>query len=492
MKTKKIDNLEKKFLSKDNFFSWAYRRHNIDFMNDFDDDTARDFITQVRAFSSEIAELNDENKDICVYINSRGGIVTSLLSMIDAMNLVENDFSTICIGQCASCGAVFLSAGTKGKRYITENSRVLIHQVRGGMWGTNSEIQADAKEMERMNKLLLTMLAENCGKTVEEIENLTLGGDLVLTAQEAVDFGIVDAVLTKDIVQRLKQGEDVYLMGEDDNKEDDGEGNEEGKCKPKEGKSFKKSSHDTSSLKLEIKAIDEDDDYYYINGLASTPDIDRVDDIVEQKALMDSVNRIGLPAFIHQHNLKDMPLGVCESVKLQDGKTAVKLKMPKDDYSKMIKDRAEMGAYQGLSIGYVTRDSERNSQGYRVIKALDWYEVSLVTVPANPNSKILSVKNKDGIVQDLKEYDILTNIKTIRDVENLLIEVGCTKKEAGYIISLVKNNVFVPQGDPSENSEDEGDPNLKQENDDDVNALLQIKDMLIELKQKEKSYGNRT
>ena len=187
-------NTEKKFLCpKKDFFSWDYQKRNIDFMSDFDDETASRFLTQIRAFSKEFE--GEENTDIYLYINSRGGIVTSLLAMLDGMNLVPNDFVTIGIGQCASCGAVLLSAGKKGKRYITEHARVLIHQVSGGMWGKNSEIQADAKEIDRLNKMLIGILAKNCGKTVEELEQLTLGGDLVLDAEQAVEFGIVDAIL---------------------------------------------------------------------------------------------------------------------------------------------------------------------------------------------------------------------------------------------------------------------------------------------------------
>lgn len=462
-------NTEKKFLCKDrDYFSMGYAVRNIDFMETFGDETARSFISQVRAYSKLMAENNtpEENSDIYVYINSKGGVVTALLAMIDAMALVPNDFVTVCIGQCASCGAVFLSCGTKGKRYITENSRVLIHQVSSGMWGKNSEIQADAKEADRLNKLLLSILAKNCGKTVEELEKLTLGGDLILTAEEAVEFGIVDAILTKDVIDRMNSGDDVYLM--------DGEGNEDeennsvqGRCKPKEGKSA--GIYETTALKLEVKSINEDEDNYHIKGIASTPDIDRVNDIVEPSALMESVKRIGLPAFVHQHNLKDMPLGVCVNVSQNGGETIVDLKMPKDDYSEKIKRRIDMGAYQGLSIGYVAKDKKRNAEGYRVIKALDWYEVSLVTVPANPNAKVLQVKNQK--TQEFLECDIMQDIKTVRDVENLLIGVGCTKKEAGYVISVVKSSKGDPEGD-----EGKGEPS--QENAEDIQALVELRNAL--------------
>lgn len=443
-------NTEKKFLNPNkDFFSWDYRVHNIDFMSDFDDDSATRFITQVRAFSKEIAnypEELDKNTDIYLYINSRGGVVTSLLAMIDAMNLVPSDFVTVCIGQCASCGAVLLSAGKKGKRYITENSRVLIHQVSAGMWGKNSEIQADAKEVDRLNKLLIGMLAKNCGKTVEELEQLTLGGDLVLDAQQAVEFGIVDAVLTQDVINRLNNAGNPEIIVPEGA---EGEGKPQEEEQPMEYKNDE--NYANSFLNLEIKSVKDEGGFFYIKGYASTPDVDRVADIVKPDCLLKSVQRMGMPAFIHQHDLSGIPLGVCEKVYMEGTNTAVELKMPKDDMGKTIKNRVDIGAYKGLSIGFVAKDYEFTPEGYRVINDLDWYEVSLVTVPANPNAEILEVKNRQK-TQKNKTCDIIGNIKTIRDVENLLCELGVSKKEAGYIIKVVKSS----QGEPV-NKEDEGE-----------------------------------
>ena len=447
---------EKKFLNpKKDYFSLDYRVHNINFMSDFDDDSATRFIEQIRAYSKEIAnypEEYDKNTDIYLYINSRGGVVTSLLAMIDAMNLVPNDFVTVGIGQCASCGAVLLSAGKKGKRYITENARVLIHQVSGGVWGKNSEIQADAREIERLNKLLIGMLAKNCGKTVEELEQLTLGGDLVLDAQQAVEFGIVDAVLTKEVIDRLNNADNPEIIvpegsgngKEDEEKPEDTNGEMEYKNNENYSNSF---------LNLEIKAVKDEGGFFYIKGYASTPDVDRVADIVKPDCLLKSVQRMGMPAFIHQHDLSGIPLGVCEKVYMEGTNTAVELKMPKDDMGKTIKNRVDIGAYKGLSIGFVAKDYEFTPEGYRVINDLDWYEVSLVTVPANPNAEILEVKNRQK-TQKNKTCDIINNIKTIRDVENLLCELGISKKEAGYIIKVVKSS----QGEPVNEDEGEGEP----------------------------------
>ena len=207
---------------------------------------------------------------------------------------------------------------------------MLIHQVSGGVWGKNSEIQADAREIERLNKLLIGMLAKNCGKTVEELEQLTLGGDLVLDAQQAVEFGIVDAVLTKEVIDRLNNADNPEIIvpegsgndKEDEEKPEDTNGEMEYKNNENYSNSF---------LNLEIKAVKDEGGFFYIKGYASTPDVDRVADIVKPDCLLKSVQRMGMPAFIHQHDLSGIPLGVCEKVYMEGTNTAVELKMPKDD-----------------------------------------------------------------------------------------------------------------------------------------------------------------
>lgn len=450
--------IEKKFMKPDtSYFSWEQRKSNISFMSVFNDETAREYIEQIRVFSK-----NEEGgQDICVWINSQGGYCTSLLAMIDAMNLVKNDFITVGIGQTASCGAVLLSSGRKGKRYITENARVLIHQVSGGAIGTNSEIQASANETNRMNETLFGILAKNCGKTVDELKELTKGQDLILNAQQAVEFGIVDAVLTRDVIARLN-GEQIDLLGDDD-EEDAGL---EAQVDCKETKSNSMNGFETTSLKLEVKEIQSDDKYYYITGIASTPDIDRVYDIVKPQALMNSVNRIGKPAFIHQHNMKEMPLGVTENVYQQGELTSVVLKMPKDSHSELIKTRAEMGAYGGLSIGYIPTDFEYNAEGVRIINELDWYEVSLVTVQANPNAKILQVKSQQTQPQKQDDDNSATieNIQSVRDVEKYLVANNISKNNAIRLISVVKKLV---KGEPCADSgseEHQGEPEHENNN----------------------------
>lgn len=410
-------------------------------MSVFTDETAKEFIEQVRAFSKS----EEGGQDINVWINSQGGQCTSLLAMIDVMSLVKNDFCTIGIGQCASCGAVLLASGTKGKRYITENARVLIHQVYGGACGTNSEIQAQAQETNRIGELLFKIIAENSNYTIEQLKDMTRGQDVILTPEQAVEFGIVDAILTRDVIARLN-GESVDLLGDDE----DEAGSDPSNCKPKERKSAE--NFESTALKLEIKEIQTDDDYYYITGIASTPDIDRVDDIVEPQALLNSIKRIGKPAFIHQHNMKEMPLGVTEEVMQSGGNTIVKLKMPKDDHSDKIKSRAEMGAYGGLSIGYIAREVSFDAEGIRTIKELDWFEVSLVTVQANPNATLLQVKSQNE--HKTESCATIENIENVRDVEVYLIDNGISKNNAVRLISVIKK---LSKGEPA-TDEGKGEP----------------------------------
>jgi len=469
---KLTDNLETKFVSDKGYFSWGYQVTNIDFMADVTDETAQDFLTKIRAFSTETQE------DINLFINTRGGVCTALTAILDGMELVENDFCTIGIGQCASCGAVLLSAGTKGKRFITPNARVLIHQVRGGALGVNSEVQVGAQEMDRLNELMFGILAKNCGKTVEELKQLTLGADLVLTAQEAVDFGIVDGILTKELIKNMHL-KDIDPVNNEEAVEFEAELEPSNIIDP-EIKGSKDYSH--SALKLEIKGVIEDEEFYYIEASASTPEVDRVGDIVLPEAFVKSVERIGNPAFIHQHNLKEMPLGVTDKVSQViikgQNNTLVSLRMPKDDYSEKIKVRAEMGAYGGLSIGYVARDWTFNGEGVRVISDLDWYEVSLVTVPVNPSAKIFQVKQ-----QEMQEKTKSANVKDVQDMrsaEKFLRAYGVSKTDAGIFLKAIKSTIT---GEPEVDESVLGEPaQTKQE---DVEALVELLNVMKQTTRKD-------
>lgn len=141
-------------------------------------------------------EAEDPEKDITMYINSPGGVVTAGMAIYDTMNYIKPDVQTICVGQAASMGAFLLSAGAKGKRFSLENSRIMIHQPLGGTQGQAVDIEIHAKEILRLKKTLSEILAENCGKSVEEIYRDT-DRDNFMSAQEAVEYGIIDKVIKR-------------------------------------------------------------------------------------------------------------------------------------------------------------------------------------------------------------------------------------------------------------------------------------------------------
>lgn len=141
-------------------------------------------------------EAQDPDKDIYFYINSPGGVITSGLSMYDTMNYIKPDIVTICIGQAASMGAFLLSSGTKGKRYALPNSRIMIHQPSGGAQGQSTDIQIQAQEIQRLKDTLNEILAEQTGKTAKRIEKDT-ERDYFMSAKEAMEYGLIDKVLTK-------------------------------------------------------------------------------------------------------------------------------------------------------------------------------------------------------------------------------------------------------------------------------------------------------
>jgi ATP-dependent Clp protease protease subunit len=144
-------------------------------------------------------EAQDPDKDIYFYINSPGGVITSGLSMFDTMNYIKPDIVTICIGQAASMGAFLLASGTKGKRYALQNARIMIHQPSGGAQGQSTDIQIQAQEIQRLKDTLNQILAEKTGKKAKQIEKDT-ERDNFMSASEAVEYGLIDKVLTKSFI----------------------------------------------------------------------------------------------------------------------------------------------------------------------------------------------------------------------------------------------------------------------------------------------------
>ena len=141
-------------------------------------------------------EAEDPDKDINLYINSPGGSVTAGMAIYDTMNFVKCDVSTICIGMAASMGAFLLSGGAKGKRFALPNAEIMIHQPLGGAQGQATEIEIAAKHILKTKEKLNKILADNCGKTYEELVADT-DRDNWKTAQEAVEYGLIDAVIDK-------------------------------------------------------------------------------------------------------------------------------------------------------------------------------------------------------------------------------------------------------------------------------------------------------
>ena len=142
-------------------------------------------------------EAEDPEKDIYFYINSPGGVITAGMSIYDTMNYIKPDVSTICIGQAASMGAFLLSSGEKGKRYSLPNSRIMIHQPSGGAQGQSTDIQIQAKEIQRMKDDLNAILAENTGQKVEKIAEDT-ERDNFMSADESKKYGMIDEVISKN------------------------------------------------------------------------------------------------------------------------------------------------------------------------------------------------------------------------------------------------------------------------------------------------------
>jgi ATP-dependent Clp protease protease subunit len=138
----------------------------------------------------------DAERDIEIYINSPGGSFTALTAIYDTMRYIKPDVRTVCLGQAASAAAVILAAGTKGKRLALPNSRILIHQpATEGGYGQSSDIEIQAREILRIRALMEQMLAEDTGKTTEEVSR-DIERDKYLTAEQALEYGIIDEVLT--------------------------------------------------------------------------------------------------------------------------------------------------------------------------------------------------------------------------------------------------------------------------------------------------------
>ncbi len=175
-------------------FSRLLRERIIFLGTPVDDMVANLIVAQLLLLDSENPE-----KDIMLYINSPGGSVTAGLAIYDTMQHIRADVCTICLGQAASMGAFLLCSGAKGKRMALPHSRVLIHQPLGGAQGQATDIEIQAQEILRIKKTLNEIMASNTGQSIKKIEKDT-DRDYIMTPQEALEYGMIDKVITKDVV----------------------------------------------------------------------------------------------------------------------------------------------------------------------------------------------------------------------------------------------------------------------------------------------------
>ncbi|HIU86915.1 TPA: ATP-dependent Clp endopeptidase proteolytic subunit ClpP [Candidatus Spyradomonas excrementavium] len=172
-------------------FSRLLRERIVFLGEEIDDELANSIVAQLLLLDSENPE-----KDIMLYINSPGGVITAGMAIYDTMKSLRCDVSTICIGEAASMGSFLLSSGTKGKRLSLPSSRIMIHQPLGGAQGQATDIEIEAKEIIRMKNMLNGILSENSGQPIEKIKQDT-ERDYYMSAQEAVEYGLIDKVITR-------------------------------------------------------------------------------------------------------------------------------------------------------------------------------------------------------------------------------------------------------------------------------------------------------
>lgn len=170
-------------------YSSLLKERKIFLFNEVDDDLSASIISQI-LYLDQV----DPGKEIYLYINSPGGSVSAGLAIYDTMQMVKSPVVTVCMGLCASMGAVLLSGGEKGKRYSQKNGKILIHQVLGGVGGQATNMDIHTKDMLKTKRLLNGILAENTGKTIEDITRDT-ERDYILNAEEAVAYGIIDGII---------------------------------------------------------------------------------------------------------------------------------------------------------------------------------------------------------------------------------------------------------------------------------------------------------
>lgn len=143
-----------------------------------------------------LLDLQDSSRDIFLFVNSEGGMITDTMAIYDVMQATQCDVVTVCIGEAASGAAVILGGGAKGKRYALPNARIMMHQPQGGIEGSSKDVEIEARELGRLRELLSDILQKDTGQTSEELQRV-LDRDSYLDAQRAKDFGLIDRVINK-------------------------------------------------------------------------------------------------------------------------------------------------------------------------------------------------------------------------------------------------------------------------------------------------------
>ena len=173
-------------------FSRLLRERIIFLGTEINDEVANSIVAQLLLLDSENPE-----KDIMLYINSPGGVITAGMAIYDTMNLIKSDVSTICLGEAASMGSFLLSSGAKGKRLALPSARIMIHQPLGGAQGQATDIELEAKEILRMKDMLTKILAENSGQELEKVQK-DCERYYYMSAAQAVEYGLIDKVITAE------------------------------------------------------------------------------------------------------------------------------------------------------------------------------------------------------------------------------------------------------------------------------------------------------
>lgn len=364
----------------------------------------------------------EERKDFMIkmYINSPGGYVHDLMAVIDTMNNIKMPVETYCIGQASSCGAVLLSNGAKGKRFIGKNSSVLLHQVSAVAFGHIKDMDIAVTQAKAVNENIIRILAKNTKKSKTQIKE-DLDRDLYLNAKEALEYGIVDTIL-EDNTNELKAMNErldkkVFLIGE-----------------TLETKA-ENCVLEKKELPFEVKSVKENENEYVLEGYAAAfNNVDLVNDIIHPGAFARTLKTSTLLSkpedrvFLCAHKADELPIGKASLSEDEYG-LRVKAILPKDDVfvSGRVIPQLRVGSIQRMSIGYKAMEKYFKG-GNRNLTDLELYEVSIAPIAANGKANIESVKSL------LKN----SNLESITDVSRFLKEKGLTKSEVDDVVYNLK------------------------------------------------------